>query len=38
MISGSNDEISFTTEHGLQLLRKPFQAEELSGALDRALS
>ena len=38
MISGSNDEISFAAEHGLQLLRKPFQAEELYGALDRALS
>ena len=38
MISGSNDEISFAAERGLQLLRKPFQAEELYGALDRALS
>jgi DNA-binding response OmpR family regulator len=38
MISGSNDEISFAAEHGLQLLRKPFQAEELYGELDRALS
>jgi DNA-binding NtrC family response regulator len=38
MISGSNDEISFAAEHGLQLLRKPFAAEELYGALDRALS
>jgi len=38
MISGSNDEISFAAERGLQLLRKPFQAEELYGALERALS
>jgi len=38
MISGSNDEISFAAEQGLQLLRKPFQAEELYGALDTALS
>jgi len=38
MISGSNDEIRFATEHGLQLLRKPFQAAELYGALDKALS
>jgi DNA-binding NtrC family response regulator len=37
MISGSSDEISFAAQHGLQLLRKPFQAEELYGALDRAL-
>ena len=38
MISGSNDEISFAAEQGLQLLRKPFQAEELYRALDTALS
>jgi two-component system OmpR family response regulator len=38
MISGSHDEISFAAEHGLQLLRKPFQAEELYAALDKALS
>jgi len=38
MISGSNDEISFAAEHGLQLLPKPFQTEALCGALDRALS
>jgi DNA-binding NtrC family response regulator len=38
MISGSNDEISFAAEHGLQLLPKPFQTEALYGALDRALS
>ena len=38
MISGSPEIISFAAEHGLQLLRKPFRAEELYTALDKALS
>jgi DNA-binding NtrC family response regulator len=38
MISGSDDIISFAAEHGLQLLRKPFRAEELYTALDKAIS
>jgi DNA-binding response OmpR family regulator len=38
MISGSPEIISFAAEHGLQLLRKPFRAEELYAALDEALS
>ena len=38
MISGSDDIISFAAEHGLQLLRKPFRAEELCTALDKAIS
>jgi DNA-binding response OmpR family regulator len=37
MISGP-EIISFAAEHGLQLLRKPFRAEELYAALDEALS
>jgi hypothetical protein len=38
MISGSHDIMSFTVEDGLQPLRKPFRAEELCTALDKALS
>jgi hypothetical protein len=38
MISGSDDIISFAAEHALQLLRKPFRAEELYAALDKAIS
>jgi DNA-binding NtrC family response regulator len=38
MISGSHDIMSFTVEDGLQPLRKPFRAEELYAALDKALS
>ena len=38
MISGSREIISFAAEHGLQLLLKPFRAEELYAALDKALS
>jgi DNA-binding response OmpR family regulator len=38
MISGSPEIISFAAEHGLQLLLKPFRAEELYAALDKALS
>jgi two-component system, OmpR family, response regulator len=38
MTSGSPVIISFAAEHGLQLLRKPFRAEELYAALDKALS
>ena len=38
MISGSQDEIRFAAEHGLQLLRKPFRPEDLHAALDKALS
>ena len=38
MISGSPEIISFAAEQGLQLLCKPFRAEELYAALDKALS
>jgi hypothetical protein len=37
MISGSPEIMSFAAEHGLQLLRKPFRAEELYAVLDKAL-
>jgi two-component system OmpR family response regulator len=37
MISGSPEIISSAAERGLQLLRKPFRAEELYAALDKAL-
>jgi len=38
MISGSDKMITFAQEHDLQLLHKPFGAEDLYGALDTALA
>jgi CheY-like chemotaxis protein len=37
MISGSHDKIIFARENGLQLLQKPFRAEQLADALKLAL-
>jgi len=38
MISGSNDQIVFALDNGLQLLRKPFRSQELIDAIMEALN
>jgi DNA-binding NtrC family response regulator len=38
MISGSHDAMTFAEENGLQLLRKPFHAQELYDAVNMAIA
>jgi DNA-binding response OmpR family regulator len=38
MISGSHDAMTYAEENGLQLLRKPFHAQELYNAINMALA
>ena len=37
MVSGSPDDMQFALDNGLQMLEKPFKAQQLIDALDKAL-
>jgi DNA-binding NtrC family response regulator len=37
MVSGSPDDMQFAVDHGLQMLEKPFKAQQLIDALTKAL-